>query len=241
MPITQENLRQERRDHPGRLDRHFAANPAPLLTDTQKRHVSWATTATDCVAALRISHEHLRDHSYHVGAFVRIHEDAVGLLENAHAVVVVGPGFGQEINYLTPHTDAEIFAVEINPEAHPPLGAERPWLKILRNMDEVDAQNGHVVFVLNFLLAQPSLATDAALEQFASELLRIAPDEFSVFSILPLGCTYKNKTKFSTEPMFGDEILAENLKALGAHGTRAVKNWNGSPVSRMALLEVGAR
>ena len=238
---TYQKLRIARMDRDGRLERHFAANPTPTLSSAQQRGVSWATTATDNVGQLRISHETLRDHSYHVGAFVRIHEDAVGLLENAHTVVVVGPGFGQEINFLTPHTDAEIFAVEINPEAHRPLGAERPWLKILRNMDEVDAQNGPVVFVMNFLLAQPSLATDAALEQFASALLRIAPDEFSVFSILPLGSHYKNKTKFSTEPMFGDEILAENLKALGAHGTRAVKNWNGSPVSRMALLEVGAR
>jgi hypothetical protein len=238
---TQKNWRIARMDRDGRVERYFAANPTPLLSAAQQRSTSWATTATDCVAKLRLSHETLRDHSYHLGAFVQIHEDAVGLLENAEVVIVIGPGFGQEIGYLTPHTDGKIIAVEINPAAHGPLGAERPWLEIFQNMDDLEVQNGHVVFVLNFLLAQPSLATDAGMSEFAAELLRIAPKEFSVFSILPLGSHYKSNTKFSTERMFGDEILAENFKALGAHGTRAVKIWNGSPLSRQVLLEVGAR
>ena len=239
--LKNEKLRLERIDREGRLERHFHANPTPLLTYAQQRSVSWATTATDCVGRLRISHEHLRDHSHHVDAFVEIHEPAAALLENAEAVIVVGPGFGREINFLTPHTDGKIIAVEINPAAHGPLGAERPWLEIFQNMDEVDVQNGHVVFVLNFLLAQPSLATDVAMAQFASELLRIAPQEFSVFSILPLGNHYKNETKFSTERMFGDEILAKNFSEQGVHGNRSIQIWSGSPLSRQVLLEVGAR
>ena len=241
MTMTHKNLRQERRDRDGRLDRHFAANPTPLLSAAQQRSSNWATTATDCVGKLRISHETLRDHSYHLGAFVQIHEGAVGLLENAEVVIVIGPGFGQEISYLAPHTDAKIIAVELNPEAHGPLGAERPWLAIFQNMADLEVQNGPVVFVMNFLLAQPSLATDAAMAQFTSELLRIAPKDFSVFSILPLGSPYKNETKFSADPLFGDEILCENFKALGAHGDRSVQIWNGSPRSRQVLLEVGAR
>ena len=238
---THENLRIARMDRDGRLERHFAANPTPLLSAAQQRSTSWATTATDCVGKLRISHETLRDHSYHLGAFVQIHEGAVGLLENAEVVIVIGPGFGREINYLTPHTDGKIIAVEINPAAHRPLGAERPWLEIFQNMDDLEVQNGRVVFVMNFLLAQPSLATDAGMSEFAAELLRIAPQEFSVFSILPLGSHYKNETKFSTEPMFGDEILAANFSEQGVHGNRSIQIWSGSPLSRQVLLEVGAR
>ena len=217
---TQQNLRIARMDRDGRLERHFAANPTPLLSAAQQRSTSWATTATDCVGKLRLSHETLRDHSYHLGAFVQIHEGAVGLLENAQVVIVIGPGFGRELIYLTPHTDAKIIAVEINPAAHRPLGAERPWLEIFQNMDDLEVQNGAVVFVMNFLLAQPSLATDAAMAQFASQLLRIAPKDFSVFSILPVGTQYKTETKFSADRLFGDEILCENFKAMGAHGDR---------------------
>ena len=241
MHTIHENLRVERADLPGRLARHFAANPTPPLSVEQQRRTSWATTATDNVAQLRVSHEKLRDHSAHLGAFVQLHEPAAALLENAAAVGVIGPGFGQEVSYITPHTDAEIFAVELNPEAHGALGAERPWLRIFQNMDDVQVKNGRVVFVLNFLLAQPSLASDATMAHFAANLLRIAPDEFSVFSILPLGNHFKTESKFSTQPLFGDEILAENFKALGAHGNRSIQIWPGSPISRQVLLEVGAR
>lgn len=199
----------------------------------------WDTTDSDDLAKLHHGYVvNQRCHAEQLGIFMSEHPGAADLVRKAELLVPIGPGFGEEIRYLTDDSLADIIAVEINRNAHGPLSFERPWLRVVEHIDDVPTQSGRVVFTTNFVLAQPSLSSDEAMQKFAASLVRIAPEGFTIFSVLP-NSPYLIKSRFApADGLYGDDLLVEHLRQIGCVVTIDRKLGSGSPFTRLALIEV---
>jgi hypothetical protein len=231
-----------RLERDGRLERYFAGVKLRSLTLGEQAAARWNSTHFDDLAKLHHNYivEH-RLHGFQLARFLRAIPEAPTVISQATAVVVIGPGFGDEISIITPLTDAAIFAVEINPAAHPALAFERPWLKIFTAIEDLPELGTEVTFVANYVLAQPTLHDDFSMSNFAESLLDAAPTGFTMLSTLPFSSSYHNRSKFADEKLPADEILVAHLRAHGADVKFAMRVGPGPYFARLSTIEVGPR
>jgi hypothetical protein len=227
-----------------RISRFFKLNPQPPLNSHAQRHVHWARTDSLSLAELFWQYiEKGVTHAHHLADLLAQSARARDLVANAQNVVVIGPGFGEEIDSLETLHDGPVWAVEPNKNAWPVLGFERENLKITPDMNSLPKFEGAVLFTAVHVLRQPSLATDAAMRAFAVELLRAAPGGFSLLSTLPNCYTVPSKFAKKTSSFFEcgidcDDLLVESLRELGAAVTISMGISNCTPRARLALIEV---
>jgi hypothetical protein len=227
-----------------RIGRFFELNPQPPLNSRALRNVHWARTDSLTLAELFWQYvEKGVTHSHHLADLLAQSARARELVSTAQSVVVIGPGFGEEIDQLEGLYEGPVWAAEINKNAWPVLGFEREGLRIVDSVDALPSLSGPVAFVGVHVLRQPSLATDAAMRAFAAELLRAAPGGFSLLSTLPNCYTVPSKFAKTTSSFFEcgvdcDELLVESLRELGAAVTISMGISNCTPRARLALIEV---
>jgi hypothetical protein len=229
-----------------RIGRFFDLNPQLPMNSHAQRHVHWARTDSLSLAGLYDQYEARGvTHAHHLSDLLTQSARARDLVQSAGSVVVVGPGFGEEIDHIEGLHRGPVWAVERNENAWPVLGFERENLHIISDVSSLPEFNDAVVFVCVHLLRQPSLATDAAMRAFAAELLRAAPSGFVLLSTLPNCYTVPSKFAKTTSSFFEcgidcDELLVESLRELGAAVTISMGISNCTPRARLALIEVSA-
>jgi hypothetical protein len=217
--------------------------------------VRWSVTDSLDVAGLH--HQYVTKRTTHAFQLCRLLEAipaAIAALRSADHIVVVGPGFGEEVDIIedaiagrvSQNRQAMISAVEINKAAWGPLGFERPYLEIRQHMNDVPAIKGSVVFVAVHVLRQPSLASDCAMAAFADQLLRIAPDGATALSTLP-HCYYVYDTRFAPPPITPFSRSGVDADCLLVHhleGKRtvsiSVESSDRPQSSRLAMISIGA-
>lgn len=227
-----------------RISRFFELNPQPPLNSRALRNVHWARTDSMSLAELYCQYFEKRvTHADHLADLLAQSARARELVGNAQSVVVIGPGFGEEIDQLEGLYEGPVWAVEINKNAWPVLGFEREGLGIVDSVDALPSLSGPVVFVGVHVLRQPLLASDFLMSEFAKVLLRVAPDGFSFLSTLPNSYVVESKFAKTTSSFFRcgidcDDLLVESLRELGADVTVKMGFSNCSPRARLALIEV---
>lgn len=229
-----------------RISRFFDLNPPPTLNSHAQRKMHWARTEAASIAELFDQYVTKGvTHAHHLDDLLSQSPRARDLVRNAQSVVVIGPGFGEEIDHIEALHQGPVWAVERNENAWPVLGFERENLHVISDVNSLPEFNDAVVFVCVHLLRQPSLATDAAMRAFAAHLLRAAPNGFSLLSTLPNCYTVPSKFAKTTSSFFEcgidcDELLVESLRELGAAVTVSMGISNCTPRARLALIEVSA-
>ncbi len=212
----------ERPDPHERIAEFFDVHPPEQLTWQQQKAMDWLRTDSASLAELHhqyvtrmISHDHQFAELLHQSPTAR------NMIRNAQSVVPIGPGFGAEIDELENLRDGLICAVEKNENAWPVLTWKRPWLKAVADISDLPVFEGLVVFTAVHVLRQPSLADDQKMRAFALQLLRVAPDGFTLLSTLP--CGYKIDSKFAPRGdsflrggIECDFLLFETLREIGA-------------------------
>ena len=109
-----------------RISRFFGLNPQPPLNSRALRNVHWARTDSMSLAELYCQYFEKRvTHADHLADLLAQSARARELVGNAQSVVVIGPGFGEEIDQLEGLYEGPVWAVEINKNAWPVLGFER--------------------------------------------------------------------------------------------------------------------
>ena len=227
-----------------RISRYFELNPPHPLNSHAQRQMHWARTEAASIAELVDQYVTKNvTHAHHLSDLLTQSARARDLVQSAGSVVVVGPGFGEEIDHIEGLHQGPVWAVERNENAWPVLGFERENLHVISDVSWLPEFNDEVVFVCVHLLRQPSLATDAAMRAFAVELLRAAPGGFSLLSTLPNCYSVPSKFAKKTSSFFEcgidcADLLVESLRELGAAVTISMGISNCTPRARLALIEV---
>ena len=193
----------ERPDPHERIADYFDHHPQAHLTWPQRSAMGWMRT--DSASLPELYHQYVERkvmHDHQFADFLAQSPTARDLIRNAESVVPIGPGFGAEIDEIKNLRDGPICAVERNKNAWPVLTWQRDYLKAVGDISEIQGLEGFVVFTAVHVLRQPSLADDQKMRAFALELLRVAPNGFTLLSTLP--CGYKVDSKFAPR---GDSIL----------------------------------
>ena len=227
-----------------RISRYFELNPPHPLNSHAQRKMHWARTDAASIAELFDQYINRGvTHGYHLADLLAQSAQARDLVQSAGSVVVIGPGFGEEIDQIEGLHQGPVWAVEMNKNAWPVLKYERENLHVISDVSSLPEFNEAVVFVCVHLLRQPSLATDDAMRAFGAELLRAAPSGFSLLSTLPNCYFVESKFAKTTSSFFRcgidcDELLVESLRELGAAVTISMGTSNCTPRARLALIEV---
>lgn len=227
-----------------RISRFFELNPQPPLNSHAQRHVHWARTDSLSLAELYSQYvQKSVTHGHHLADLLAQSARARELVGNAQSVVVIGPGFGEEIDHIEALFEGPVWAAEINKNAWPVLGFERDALRIVDSVDALPSLAGPVVFIGVHVLRQRLLASDELMSEFAKTLVRVAPDGFSFLSTLPNCYVVESKFAKTTSSFFRcgidcDDLLVESLRELGADVTVKMGFSNCSPRARLALIEV---
>ena len=244
MTEIHEELRPGGTDPQGRKDRFCEANPPKPLNFSQAKAMSWARTDSATFDELWWQYEMQGvKHAHHLGDIFYQSEHSRDLVREALSVVILGPGFGDEVDIIEELRGGRIWAVEPNENAWLLLGFERPNLHIVSDVKNLPVLAGPVIFVAVHVLRQPSLADDEAMRAFAAELLRVAPSGFAMLATLP-NCYYVDSKfgKVASQNCHGgidaDDLLCEWLRELGADAKITMGRSNCLPRARLAKIEV---
>jgi len=223
MTDTHEKLKIKRPDPSERIADFFDVHPQVPLTWHQQEAMGWMRT--DSASLPELHHQYVTrmiSHDHQFADLLAQSPTAREMIRNAESVVPIGPGFGAEIDEIKNLRDGPILAVEKNKNAWPVLTWKRDWLKAVADISEVQVFEGPVVFTAVHVLRQPSLADDQKMRAFALELLRVAPNGFTLLSTLPYGYTIDSKFAPRGDSILRmgidcDRLLFETLCELGAN------------------------
>jgi len=232
-----------------RLARYFEAHPPRTLSFREMKAVTWC--ATDSLDEASLHYQYVQKRTTHAFQFERLlnaYPVARERLRDAYQVVVVGPGFGDEIDIVEDVREGRhdtISAVEINRAAWGALGFERPYLRIRQNVVEVPVIQGPVAFIAVHVLRQRSLASDDGMNSLATEILRIAPQGSTVLSTLPR-CYDVLQTRFAPTSeslndrrgVDADELLVRFLETR-TEVEFSVQSSEYPMSSRLAMITIG--
>jgi hypothetical protein len=208
-----------------RISRYFDEHPPRSLTEVERSSMNWART--DSAPLEQLFYQYLTKgvrHGFQLARLLESNSNAKRAVIDAASCVVVGPGFGDEVDLIEDLgiRNSQMWAVEINENAHPVLRFERDFLRIVNTVDALPVLAGPVVFFGVHVLRQPLLANDQLMSDFAKSLLRVAPDGFTFLSTLPnsYGVESKFRSNAKSETLFpdridADDLLAESLCELG--------------------------